>query len=231
MNAITCLTRGYHGIEKYETLLKRNDAIYKFFGNKYPILIYHEGNISGRQQRHIANQHDMDIQFHNIADRWTGGYEGMCRFHAYDIWEVCQHYQYILRIDEDCELFEMTQDPFENIGDNVYLKSVYWAESHSETNATLPDEIEHLTGVSKDFFYNGKFVYSNVSLSSVRFWREGKQSEVLKKLATSMEQRIYRWGDLPILGSLLNIYAPGRVGTLTGMKYSHLSHGNIIECK
>jgi len=230
MKAIVCLTRGYRDVNKYETLLKRNDAIYRFFGDKYPILIFHEGNISGRQQRYIKSKHPMDIQFHDIGNRWTGGYEGMCRFHAYDIWEVCQHYEYILRIDEDCHLLEMTQDPFENIGDNVYLKSVFWAESHSETNATLPDALEKLTGSKRENFYNGKFVYTNVSLSNVSIWREGKAAEVLGILARSEMQRINRWGDLPLLGSLLNIYFSDKVGTLTGMKYSHLSHGNIITC-
>lgn len=237
MNAIVCLTRGYKDAGKYETLLKRNAAIYKFFGNKYPVLIFHEGNISSRQQKYISSRHEMDVQFHNIADRWKGGYEGMCRFYTWDLWDVCQHYEYIFRVDEDCELTEMQQDPFEKItGSNipeekrcVYLKSVYWAESHSETNATLPQIIERLTGESD--FYNGQFPYTNVSLSSVKFWREGKVNEVLKAIALSPDQRINRWGDLPVLGSLLNVYAKGKVGTLTGMKYYHLSHNVTVECK
>jgi len=230
-NAIICLTRGYDDLSKYDTLIARNDAIEKFFGTKYPILIFHEGNITQVAQRYIIGGSDMNIQFHNIADRWTGGYEGMCRFYAWDIWDVCQYYDYILRIDEDCELQEITQDPFENIGDNVYLKSCYFAESHSETNATLPYVIEGLTGVPREEFYNDKFVYTNVSLSSVRFWREGPAADILNRVALSVDQRKNRWGDLPILGSLLNIYAKGKVGTLTGMKYSHLSHGNVITCE
>lgn len=230
-NAIVCLTRGYKDLEKYDTLISRNEAIFKFFGDKYPVLIFHEGNIRSRQQKYIKSRQAMDIQFHDISDRWTGGYEGMCRFYAWDIWDVCQHYDYILRIDEDCILEECTQDPFEEIQGNVYLKSCFFAESHSETNATLPEALEKLTGTKRADFYNDKFVYTNVGLSKVSIWREGKAAEVLGILARSEMQRLNRWGDLPLLGSLLNIYYPDRIGTLTGMKYAHLSHANVITCE
>ena len=230
-NAIVALTRGYNELEKYETLIRRNDAIEKFFGSKYPILLYHEGNIDGKAQRYIRGASRMDIQFHDISDRWQGGYEGMCRFNMWDIWEVCQYYDYILRIDEDCILLEVEQDPFEHIDGNVYVKSCFWAESHSETNATLPREIERLTGQKKEDFYNDKFVYTNVGLSTPKFWRNGNVGRVLNELAFSPEQRKNRWGDLPVLGSLLNIYAPYRIGTLTGMKYLHLSHDVEITCQ
>lgn len=229
-NAIVCLTRGYQDINKYDTLITRNGLIKTFFGDKYPVLIFHEGNISKHQQQGISKRSHMELKFIDISSVWTGGYEGMCRFYAYDIWEQCKDYDYILRIDEDCHLKMVSQDPFENIEDNVYLKSCFFAESHTETNATLPEAIEKLTGASRERFYNDRFVYTNVGLSSVKFWRTGYVAEVLYMLATSPAQRINRWGDLPLLGSLLNIYAPDQIGTLTGMSYSHLSHDNVIEC-
>lgn len=230
-NAIVVLTRGYRNPDQYETLIQRNIKIKEFFGDKYPVILFHEGNIKDRHQRDIFKRSGMNIQFRDISSVWTGGYEGMCRFYAYDIWELCKDYDYILRIDEDCMLQQVERDPFAHIGNNVYLKSCFFAESHSETNATLPLAIEGLTGAKANSFYNDKFVYTNVGLSSVEFWRTGEVAEVLKTLATSSSQRIYRWGDLPLLGSLLNIYAPNRIGTLTGVTYSHLSHGNVIECQ
>jgi len=233
MNSIVCLTRGYKSNEGYTTLVLRNQAIEKFFGNKYPLLFFHEGNISNRQQEYIKSctGRSMDLQFHDISDRWPGGYEGMCRFNMWDLWDVCQHYEMILRIDEDCVITEMATDPFELMGDNVYLKSCYWAESHSETNATLPQVIEDLTGVPRSLFYDdNKFVYTNVGMARPAFFRTGRVGAMLKAIAFNPEQRKQRWGDLPVLGSLLNIYGVGRVGTLVGMKYKHLSHDVEITC-
>lgn len=230
-NAIVCLTRGYKDFHKYNTLIKRNRAISKLFGNKYAVVIFHEGNISDEAQRHIINNSDLlTIQFRNISHCWTGGYEGMCRFHAFDIWNECKEFDNILRIDEDCELKTFKDNPFDQQGENVYLLSVYWDESHSETNATLPQFIENLTGVSKDIFYNRKYPYTNVSLSNVQFWLQSEINNILKQIATSPEQRKNRWGDLPMLGSLLNIYAQGKVGCMEGLEYYHESHNNTIIC-
>jgi hypothetical protein len=234
MRAIVALTRGYKDIDGYTTLIQRNEAIQKFFGGKYPLLLFHEGNITPRQQQHIQNRTpNQEIQFHAITDRWPGGYEGMCRFQMWDIWDLCQHYEYILRIDEDCVIMEIGADPFDIIAvtGNVYLRSCYWAESHSETNATLPEVIENLTGVDRKDFYNGKFVYTNVGLARPSFFREGKVGAILKALAFDPEQRKNRWGDLPVLGSLLNIYGIGRVGVLAGMKYKHISHNVEVVCQ
>jgi hypothetical protein len=146
------------------------------------------------------------------------------------LWEKCAElgFDYVMRIDEDCHLQSCDIDPFTVIGDNVYLRSVYWSESHSETNYTLPYALEKLTGVPFQSYYNDKFVYTNVSLSSVGFWMEPKMHQILKTLCNSDEQRKNRWGDLPLLGALLNLYAKGRVGFMPGLSYSHLSHGNVI---
>lgn len=231
MRVITALTRGYKKIDGYATLIERNKALDRFFNGKYPLILFHEGNIPGRHQRYIANQTpNQSVQFLDISDRWQGGYEGMCRFQMWDVWDICQHYEMIFRVDEDCVISEMPTDPFEMMGDNVYLKSCYWGESHSETNASLPQEIETLTGAKRANFYNNKFVYSNVSLAKPSFWLTGMPSLILKSLASHPGQRKNRWGDLPVLGSLLNIYAQGKVGTLTGLKYKHISHNVEVVC-
>jgi len=51
---------------------------------------------------------------------------------------------------------------------------------------------------------------------------------ILKNLALSDTQLKNRWGDLPLLGSLLNIYAKDKVGTLDGLIYYHESHNATI---
>ena len=230
-NAIVCLTRGYQNIEQYEMLIKRNNALYSFFGEKYDYLIYHEGNINHLHQMQIRGQSDPKLIFKNISDVWTGGYEGMCRFMSLDIFIQSKEYDYIMRVDEDCELIELSGDPFESVSENVYLKSLYWGESHSETNATLPQKIESLTGAKREDFYNNKFPYTNVGISKVDFFLSEPVFSVLKEIATCKEQRINRWGDLPVHGALLNIFAKDKVGQIEGIKYNHLSHGFIVNEK
>lgn len=228
-NAITVLTRGYHNLKAYDSLITRNKAISQFIGNKYPLLIFQEGNITNEHQQYIKEQTpELDIQFIDISPVWVGGYESMCRFHGIHLWEYCKDYDNIMRIDEDCIIQECPNDPFELIGDNVFLRSVYFAESHSETNATLPKRLEELTGSDKKDFYNDRFVYTNVCVSSVGFWLEENMYELLKKICLSPEQLENRWGDLPVLGSLLNMFAKGRVGHINGLVYKHLSHNNTI---
>src|SRR5688572_18984280 len=141
MNYIACLTRGYTELEQYNALVQRNKAIAEHInkGRKTVLVIFHEGNITDEQMNYItAHSEGQIVSFKNISDVWIGGYEGMCRFYTYDFWNYFNDDDLVLRIDEDCHVSKCVTDPFSMIGDNVYLRSVYWAESHSETNATLP---------------------------------------------------------------------------------------------
>ena len=238
MNAIVSLIRGHDDLKKYDLIIGRNLKIYEFvnqkFSQDYPIVLFHEGNIDESQQQYIREKSGpQTIEFVDISDTWnksSGGYEAMCRFNSYDIWNYCKKYECIFRIDDDCYLTQCDEDPFSLIGNNEFLRSIYFDESHGPTNATLPVFIQNLIGVHPSSFYNHRFPYTNVLLSRVDFWLDVKVNRVLKEISYSQFQAQYRWGDLPILGSLLNIFAPGRVGKLNGIKYDHVSHGTIIDC-
>lgn len=236
-NAIICLTRGYFDLQNYKTLINRNKRIYehiiKKFNVNYPLLIFHEGNILLDHQQYIINQSgNLNIEFIDLSSIWTGGYEAMCRFYMYDIWNYLSNYDYVLRIDEDCYITHCNKDPFSYIGNNVCLKSASWAESHDGTNATLPIFIEKLTMKKSSDFYIHQFPYTNVFLSNISFWLNPEINKILKIIALNPMQRDYRWGDLPVLGSLLNIFAPNQVGYLSEFNYIHASHNNQnIICK
>lgn len=233
--AIVCLTRGYSDLSKYNQLILRNTAIFNHINSelKYPLYIFHEGNITEQAQNHIKhNSHGQSITFINISDSWSGGYEGMCKFHIHDLWQYCNklNIDYTLRIDEDCIIQKVVYNPFDqlvNRPDHVYLTSVYWAESHSETNATLPNFIKEITGAQNLDFYNDKFPYTNVGLTDVRYMMKIKHYTNL--VAQSPLQRANRWGDLPVLGSLFNLFS-AKLGTLEGLSYYHASHNVSIDC-
>jgi hypothetical protein len=236
-HSIVCLTRGYNSKEKYDSLIIRNARIYEHINsklrNQYPLIIFHEGNINEEHQEYIRDSSlGQTVIFIDISPTWIGGYHGMCRFNTYDIWNYVVDYDYILRIDEDCHITDCNKDPFSYVNDNVFLKVASWAESHVGTNNTLPSFIEKLTMKSASDFYIHQFPYTNVCLSKVSFWLNPEINEILKTIALDPMQTIYRWGDLPILGSLLNIFAADRVAYFSEFNYIHTSHNNqIINCK
>jgi hypothetical protein len=235
-NAIVALVRGYDQQMKYNSLIDRNKSIFRFINNnkkeKYELIIFHEGNISCNDQSYILqNSEEQPITFIDISNTWIGGYTGMCRFYSYDIWNYCCNYDYILRIDEDCIITKCENDPFTIIENNICLKSVFWDENHPKTCSTLPNFIKSFLNIPIENFWNNKFPYTNVFLSSVKFWLDLEMNKVLKEIALSEQQKNNRWGDLPILGCLLNIFAKDKIGTLHGMEYIHASHEVFISCK
>lgn len=230
--AITVLTRGYSDLKKYDDLINRNIAIQQHINQDcaIPLIIFHEGNITPAQQEHIKYfANGQTLRFIDIADIWAGGYEGMCKFNIYQIFELTQDFDVVMRIDEDCIITKSEVNPFDQIGDAVFLNSVYWAESHSETNATLPHYIQGFLGLYDMSFYNDKFPYTNVCLFRPSYFMSEPVYSLIKHLGDSPLQRANRWGDLPVLGSVLNIFQP-KVNQLNGFEYYHKSHDVIVKC-
>jgi len=232
-NAIVCLSRGHLIRQGYNELITRNVLISQYIGNTYPLIIFNEGNISLDDQKYIKSYTtSLNIFFEDISAVWNKKYPypSMCRFFAYHIWDYCKHYDNILRIDTDCHLFKCLNDPFSLLQENVFLKSSDSDEDHTLTNTTLPSFISSLVGMDSSHFYTHRFPYTNVCLSNVNFWKEKEVSRILRAICLTPRALTNRWGDLPILGSLLNIYAKNKVGTLTGLSYYHGSHQTTVIC-
>lgn len=236
--AVVSLIRGYSDLSGYDLVIGRNQKIQTFinqrFDKNYPLVIFHEGNIFKNHQDYIRDHSNgADIDFVDISSAWDlsiGGYQAMCRFNSYDIWNFCKHYESILRIDDDCYITECQHDPFDQLGSQVFLRSIYWREDHGPTNQTLPHYMAQVTGSTPHEFYNHRFPYTNVFASNVKFWLQPMINNPLKIISTSPYQAQWRWGDLPILGGLLNIYAPNQVGRLDGLIYDHISHKTLVNC-
>jgi hypothetical protein len=231
--AIVCLSKAYSDFDDYGELISRNISISKYIGTEYPIIIFNEGNITLEHQNHIKkNTPELKFEFIDIQENWNNQYpySSMCRFFSYYVWEYCKKYDYIMRIDTDCEIIE-SNNIFSDLSKNsIYYKTVLWPwnESHEMTNKTLPGFIESITGFDRTNFYHN-FPYTNVYLSSVNFWLDKEVNDILKSICLSDFQLIYRWGDLPILGSLLNIFAKDKTQTLQ-LKYRHKSHNCVVDC-
>ena len=125
---IAILTRGYTKFSKYFDLVKRNVSIGKNLIDKsIDILIFHEGNINIKQQIHIKKYTPLlNIIFINISikafKKEKGhitnvnlSYKHMCSFWFVDFWNFVESYDLLLRIDEDCILYNNIDDIFSKL--------------------------------------------------------------------------------------------------------------------
>ena len=254
--AVVGLVRGYQGkIENYDSLLKRNRSIYEQIGKSsnfsYDMILFHESSLIDSDKTYIQSNSPEDINFINVdksfeinhsnldidkedLKRFNIGYRLMCRFNSLYIWDFVRNYDYILRADEDVEFLKIEDNIFRNMEkNNKIFKSVkYIPETHKITNETLPNFIKEQLNLNNIDFYNHKFPYTNVYISSVKFWLKENINSNLKKVVENENQLIFRWGDLPIIGSFLNIYLKKeQFGYFMNTSYRHDSHNQIVKSK
>lgn len=247
--AIVALVRGYENLENYNDLINRNNSIFKAINSKldskFPMILFHEGNINLKHQEYI-NEKSLDkIRFINIEkefqydkkilahavdlDRFSIGYRLMCRFNFFGIWNYLKDFEYIFRIDEDIIVNKFDISNLDKIqSENKIFSTISKSkESHTPTNETLPILLKNVFNTKNTGFYNHKFPYTNFYISKTDFWLESNVKENLKKLVSD-QQLIYRWGDLPIIGSFLNYYRK-EIFILKNSSYFHESHDLLVS--
>ena len=251
-SAIVCLTRGYADLRRYSQLIERNRSVYEIINRRrthqYPLIIWHEGNIPAEHRSYIlAQELNADVRFVDISavfrlpagltkrdlmETWSVGYRLMCRFHAYYVWHYAEQFDSVMRLDEDCSLISVTFDPIESLcaAGGQFAAAAFVSESHDLTNQTLAP---WATRYAATVFprtrtarpYNQVFPYTNLYVTHTAFWR---QPEVQRFLYAAISERDFiclRWGDLPVLGVALNMFAtPDRVYRIPHIRYRHASH-------
>lgn len=238
--AIIGLTRGYPDNKShYDDLLHRNKKIYENINSKlsnpYKLILFHEGNISLSDQDYIQNNSPENLHFIDISNlfekyNYIDGYKIMCKFQMFYLWEYVKEFDYVMRIDEDVfiEKFDASTLTTMNKKDVDFYFSKLSYESHVPTNKTLPYFIKNFYNLKNLKFYDHLFPYTNFYISKTNIWQTPKINELLKKIAESNEQIEYRWGDLPVLGSVLKLEKLNfkRLYTLS---YMHDSHQLFVE--
>ena len=250
--AIGALVRGYTDNESYGTLISRNQAIKNVFIKKLKIhtdmILFHEGNITENQQNYIVDKSDIPIKFIDVSDdfiydrnlesrsvdfdRFKSGYRLMCKFNASGIWKYLGEYKYFMRIDEDVivkkadiKLLNNTK----NLNNSFYTVALS-DETHDPTNETLPFYLKSLFHLENINFYNHKFPYTNLYITDVSIFQREEIMDLLSTIGDNDDQFIYRWGDLPVLGSVLNIFDI-EIKKLKKTQYFHESHNVIVGKK
>jgi len=247
-NAIVALTRGYPEQKNlYDELLQRNKSIYEHINKKrdYPadIILFHEGNISEKDQSYLTKESPEPLKFINVSKYFEGknlklngeskfdlSYRNMCRFNMFHIWNEVSEYDYILRVDEDIELKKFNPSIFEfmNLKNINYLTGRFTKDTHELTNSTLPQFLMKNTELDIKKIYNHRNPYTNLFATKVNFWKQNDIYSILEKISLSDEQLINRWGDHTVQGILLN-YKEERIRLFPKLEYRHISHDLIIK--
>jgi FkbM family methyltransferase len=257
LGAIVCLTRGYSDVAQYSDLIKRNEAIFAHINSRmevqYPLVIWHEGNISRAHQEYIlSSERNADVRFLDISDvfqlpagidpalyedQFSTSYRLMCKFNAFDIWQASREFKYILRIDEDCIIQSIADDPFTWAEQNHldYGFSIYTAEMHKATLATLPfftraylDHRHEASGAG--YLYPNWFPYTNFGIARTRFFLSGRVHDFLRCAVDQPDFFYRRWGDLPLLGLAVDLFSePDRISPIPELIYWHGSHNCLIN--
>lgn len=248
--AICVLTRGYNEINKYNILIKRNNCIDNQLTNKnIPIIIIHEGNISIEQQNHIRHaspnlniifnsiEFDKDrekVTIDNNARGFNMGYRHMCSFWFVDMFsfKIFEGYDYILRIDEDCEM----KTSIENIFDQLIDSSVNYAicgntdiDSSGVTRNMNKTTLSFLNNNSLKPKSPGGPMTQMIGFNMKLLRKEQLLQEYIIHVHNTKMIYINRWGDLSLWGEVFHYILPGTLKTDKNIKYYHGSHKKNVN--
>lgn len=251
--AIVLLTRGYSSYDQYFKLIQRNNHIYENFNKnlkqQYPLLIFHEGNISTDQQKFIfESSGNKDVRFIDVGsvfkwpqycdirsmkDQYNFGpqYRLMCAFNSFYIWNYVKEFDYIFRIDEDVLISNLDYDPFVYMNENNlnYLVSRYCYESHTLTNETIPKFVESIipnNWTSKDYDQSELWVpYTNLYVAKTSLFNRKDVNEFLSKLIQNPDFFYNRWGDHVVSGIVLKAFCEkDKIHLMDNFSFYHGSH-------
>jgi hypothetical protein len=251
--AIVILTRGYHNYEKYFSLIQRNKSISKNLNDKTTdIVIFNEGNIDPIHQVLIKKETpDLNIKFVTVTEKaflkenevftfykttirdiWHYGYRHMCHFWFIDFMKFCDNYDYILRIDEDCIIDFNIDEIFSILPSKILIAGA------------MDSDGEHVThGLNKftlDFFKNNGFTmkskepggpYTNIfALNLLKLHKNQFLKLYMNYVDKSNNIYIYRWGDLPLWGEVLEyFYKKHDYLIFNKINYFHGSLGKYVN--
>ena len=261
--AIVVLAKGGNS-KSYKELIFRNIGIrkYAWVAGLSDNIIFHEGNINKNHQSYIQSfTPDMPIKFINISSvfseyyfvnktecpsigqglKFSSGYRSMCYFWFISFVDYLQEYDWMLRVDSDCELkgnfdsVEAAACPF---------SSTLWIdlqnEKYDHVSEGKPDGDvvigmkDLVTKVASKYhnlrtqIHTWKAPYSNVMYLSLKWLRSCEiVNEFIQEVKRS--QCIYsnRWGDSPLWGAAVALAKLNE--QLLPLPYYHGSHHVFVD--
>jgi len=252
-SCIAVLTRGYPTLDEYQTLIQRNMFIDEHLSDKQvPLLFFHEGNITLEQQQYIQQQTPLlRMIFINICTdklafrqekapvpcyvdlRWAAlGYRHMCSFWFVDFWNFVHDYDYLIRIDEDCNIYVPLAPIFHDLYTTSALlisgviqkdEDFVTIDMNKFTRNFMHDETNDNNIPEK---YPPSGPYTNVIAMNLAKLRKNNR---LQRYITAVDQSNhiyhYRWGDLPLWGEATTyILGNSALKIDSSLRYYHGTH-------
>ena len=254
--AIIILTRGYGSINEYDMLVKRNEHIRNNLSDtNIELVFFHEGNITLEHQKYISSKTPslkfifVDIKKDELAfkkeketivfevepERFPISYRHMCCFWFVNFWNFVKDYDYILRIDEDCNIDFKIDPVFDDLLTHTFITGCLYPEfdfvSVGINDITL-DFVKkecNIEDAQKKIPCAGP--YTNVFAINLKKARENKKLEKYVQLVDE-SNKIYthRWGDLPLWGEVVD-YITGKnsIKIDCNMRYYHATHDKYVN--
>jgi hypothetical protein len=238
---IFCLARGYKNKEiyKYRKLVLRNLLLkinMKRYKSNWDYLIFHEGNIEKSHQiiiklfslnfsiEFISVESDFKLpDFVNQIEVKELGYVLMCRFYSYQVWKYLKEYEIAIRADDD--IFILNLNPV--LKNRVFDCDQISEDTHVPTNLIFP---KYLKTIGLELAYDHKFPYTNFFITKTDFWLEPRVQDLISQIISNPNSVSNRWGDLPILGVVLNYLKDKNENFLRNdITYYHFSHRATIK--
>ena len=250
---IAVLTRGYEHFHNYSLLIQRNKHIENNLLDKtIDILIFHEGNITEQHQIEIAQQTPLlkiiflniksskafrnekeNTQFYQPTLEWGIGYRHMCSFWFADFLHFVSEYDYLVRIDEDCNIYSNVDYIFTKLNEYCFISGTCEKDQPHVTLGLNQFTIDFVNKNSDSYVFKQNEVkdppsgpYTNLFGISLNFVRT---HDILLKYIQEIDfsNKIYenRWGDLPLWGEVID-YITGKESIFIDntIKYYHASH-------
>lgn len=242
--AIITLCRGYDDNYQYSNLIIRNKFIEENINDKCEIIIFHEGNITLENQKHIRSKTSLclnfisipkfveisDIEFDNnkesIGFDWA--YRHMCHFWFIGFLKYLDAYDLVLRIDDDCLIRSTVDDIFKILENKVCVYGEWSSDYESVTKGLNDFTLNNIDTDKGSKTPSGP--YTNVVGFNLNKIRENiKVKQYMDKVDKSNNIFIYRWGDLPLWGEVLHYLFDKQDSLYLPIKYYHGSHNNFIN--
>lgn len=244
--AVAALIRGYSDLSRYNMLINRNKHIRDNFIPKLGdhtcnVILFHEGDINDEQQKYIINQSDnMAIQFIDVGDfrrQFLDGYWFMCRFWSLEILSYLSDYDFVARIDDDCDIIHINEDELNHIVDNDVNYS-------TATMISMGMEFPHTKEWHKNFltkyceannipmniaYDNVVTTYPNFMITNIPYYRNNTAvQKFLKTITDNNTIENLRIGDSVVWGMILDVIDNQGYYIIKDMQYNHHSHEKMV---
>ncbi len=266
---VVTLTEGFTDLKKYnESLIPRNRLLKEHLYSKshhVDYIIFHEGNVDESHQDYIqSGSPDLPLIFVNISsvfqdfhvvnnpfcppsflshlENTPAGYHSMCYFWFVAFRDYVVDYDWMLRIDSDCELKEDARPVVYGLPATVHVASTSWIaldkvkfdeiSDHGEGMVVRGMKNLTITFARKHNLFNHvsswKAPYSNLMYLNLNWLRNNTviTAFTAEVVATGC---IYgnRWGDLPLWGAA--VLLADQPCVRMKIPYYHRSHNSHVE--